>query len=415
MTTETISGAMYDAMSLALKDIEAVLARHGCPKGATMTDWLDEQLTALAATAKPVDMLLLCPACGMQHIDAVETGTTLSRSGLDTLTETEVVTWSNPPHRTHMCHGCGHQWRPADVATNGVTELKTKGSNDSPRVVREAEPFAQCPHGDNEATCQACVDSSARIGRKAVGVRAVVPLSDFSVELRFYSCRQAQAFIRAAQQQTEPNFVATTKEEVDAVLDSIKKPEGEPVGDERQALADELVLQVSELPNRTSPEEDQDAMVANAEELTNCLFNALKNLGLRIVADAAQSGQREGVAEDEGTPAEILCSRLIDAWCDANGGQIPWDKAIEITAITTKLPDAERLRLLTLDDDGSAVPADRQVADLAALVKHLAHQLRKAAPDNDLAGRAVDYLKREGLQGSPMRIFAAPTQQEAAR
>lgn len=204
MTTETVSGAMYDAMSLALKDIEAVLARHSCPAGATMTDWIDEQLTALAATAKPIDMLLLCPACGMQHIDAVETGTTLSRSGLDTLTETEVVTWSNPPQRTHMCHGCGHQWRPADVATNGVAELKTKGRNDSPRVVREVEPFAQCLHGDNEATCQACIASSARIGSKAVGVRAVVPLSDFSVELRFYSCRQAQAFIRAAQQQAEP-------------------------------------------------------------------------------------------------------------------------------------------------------------------------------------------------------------------
>jgi hypothetical protein len=201
MTTETVSGAMYDAMSLALKDIEAVLARHGCPAGATMTDWLDEQLAALAAKSKPVDMLLLCPACGMQHIDAVETGTTLSRSGLDTLTETEVVTWSNPPHRSHMCHGCGYQWRPADVATNGVAELKTKGKNDSPRAVREVEPFAQCPHGDNEATCRACVASSARVGGKAVGVRAVIPLSDFSVELRFYSCRQAQAFIRAAQQQ----------------------------------------------------------------------------------------------------------------------------------------------------------------------------------------------------------------------
>lgn len=132
MQDENVSRALYDAMRMALKDIEAVLARHGCPAGATMTDWIDEQLTALAATAKPIDMLLLCPACGMQHIDAVETGTTLSRSGLDTLTETEVVTWSNPPHRSHMCHGCGHQWRPADVATNGVRSIKTKGKNDSP-------------------------------------------------------------------------------------------------------------------------------------------------------------------------------------------------------------------------------------------------------------------------------------------
>src|SRR5574340_600312 len=24
--------------------------------------------------------------------------------------------WDNPPHRSHLCHGCGHIWRPADVA-----------------------------------------------------------------------------------------------------------------------------------------------------------------------------------------------------------------------------------------------------------------------------------------------------------
>ncbi|MGN8062757.1 hypothetical protein ACTJK4_13955 [Ralstonia sp. 22111] len=142
MQNETVSRALYDAMRMALKDIEAVLARHGCPPGATMTDWVDEQLTALAAATKPVDMVLLCPNCGMQHVDAVETGTALSRSGLDTLTETEVVTWSNPPHRSHMCHSCGHQWRPADVATNGVAELKTKGKNDSPRGAREKSQHA---------------------------------------------------------------------------------------------------------------------------------------------------------------------------------------------------------------------------------------------------------------------------------
>ncbi len=125
--------------------------------------------------------------------------------------------------------------------------------------------------------------------------------------------------------------------------------------------------------------------------------------GIELVLAAAEE---QAVPGDNDTPQEILCSRLIDAWCDANGGQIPWDKAIEITAITTKMPDAERLRLLSLDDDG-AVPADRRTADLAALVRHLAYQLRKAAPDNDLANRAADYLKREGLQGSPMRLAAA--------
>lgn len=41
--------------------------------------------------------------------------------------------------------------------------------------------------------------------------------------------------------------------------------------------------------------------------------------------------------------------------------------------------------------------------DLAALVRRLAHSLRKAAPGNDLPEKALDYLKRESLQGSPLR------------
>ena len=46
------------------------------------------------------------------------------------------------------------------------------------------------------------------------------------------------------------------------------------------------------------------------------------------------------------------------------------------------------------------------VDDLAALVARLAHSLRQAAPDNDLPEKAVDYLRRKGLQGSPMRKVA---------
>lgn len=44
--------------------------------------------------------------------------------------------------------------------------------------------------------------------------------------------------------------------------------------------------------------------------------------------------------------------------------------------------------------------------DLATLVARLAHALRKAAPDNDLADKATDYLLRHGLSPSPLR--AAP-------
>ena len=43
------------------------------------------------------------------------------------------------------------------------------------------------------------------------------------------------------------------------------------------------------------------------------------------------------------------------------------------------------------------------VDELAALVRRLAQSLRKAAPGNELPDQAVDYLKRTGLQGSPIR------------
>lgn len=68
---------------------------------------------------KAVDMILFCPVCHVQHIDAPDDSN---------------VGWSNPPHRSHLCHECGYIWRPADVATNGVRAIKTKGSADSPKT-----------------------------------------------------------------------------------------------------------------------------------------------------------------------------------------------------------------------------------------------------------------------------------------
>lgn len=66
----------------------------------------------------PIGMVLHCPACGLQHVDAA------------------TPTWPNDPHRSHLCAGCGHIWRPADVPTNGVAAVKTHGKNDSPLTIR---------------------------------------------------------------------------------------------------------------------------------------------------------------------------------------------------------------------------------------------------------------------------------------
>ncbi len=85
----------------------------------------------------PIDMILHCPACGMQHVDAPDTN-------YDPHYEGHMI-WTNPPHRSHLCHGCGHIWRPADVPTNGVDAIETRGKNDSPAV--HPKRFTKVPNG----------------------------------------------------------------------------------------------------------------------------------------------------------------------------------------------------------------------------------------------------------------------------
>lgn len=76
---------------------------------------------------KPIDMILHCPRCGKQHIDAPEDG---HHEGQDAQSGAWSPGWSNPPHRSHLCD-CGCVWRPADVETNGVQCIKTAGKEDN--------------------------------------------------------------------------------------------------------------------------------------------------------------------------------------------------------------------------------------------------------------------------------------------
>lgn len=54
-------------------------------------------------------LIIHCPSCGLQHIDAGE--------------------WATRPHRTHACVttpdgvGCDFKWRPANIETVGVKRL----------------------------------------------------------------------------------------------------------------------------------------------------------------------------------------------------------------------------------------------------------------------------------------------------
>lgn len=73
--------------------------------------------------APPVDVILHCRKCGMQHVDKADTDGSVEMSGRESQ-------WDNPPHRSHLCHGCGYIWRDSDTPTNGVKAIKTKGSAD---------------------------------------------------------------------------------------------------------------------------------------------------------------------------------------------------------------------------------------------------------------------------------------------
>jgi hypothetical protein len=67
------------------------------------------------------DMILHCPNCGNQHIDAPDD----QYYGGGTTAEGFEPRWDNPPHKTHCCEICNHEWRPADFPTNGVAEIHT--------------------------------------------------------------------------------------------------------------------------------------------------------------------------------------------------------------------------------------------------------------------------------------------------
>lgn len=46
---------------------------------------------------------------------------------------------------------------------------------------------------------------------------------------------------------------------------------------------------------------------------------------------------------------------------------------------------------------------EAQVDDMAMLIMQLVHSLHKIDPSNKTAGRAMDYLRRNDLLGSPLR------------
>lgn len=85
----------------------------------------------------PINLLLFCPSCGEQHVDAARPGVCETCGAA----ESECVcanfkAWLNPPHKSHRCNFCNHVWRPADVPTNGVAAIESRGSRDGSAAPR---------------------------------------------------------------------------------------------------------------------------------------------------------------------------------------------------------------------------------------------------------------------------------------
>ena len=86
-----------------------------------------------------IDVVLYCPKCSRQHIDAAETeeeytGRLFESSWWESGGD-KPVRWMNPPHKSHLCDRCGHIWRPSDHPTNGVARtVSGKDADNAPRT-----------------------------------------------------------------------------------------------------------------------------------------------------------------------------------------------------------------------------------------------------------------------------------------
>lgn len=80
-------------------------------------------------------------------------------------------------------------------------------------------------------------------------------------------------------------------------------------------------------------------------------------------------------------------SLLMNAWVTEHKSQMPWGKAIEMIAVVTKMPDAEKQRLLCLDDQYDQLhqrltAAEKRNEELSGLLTAGVGLLEAICPDD---------------------------------
>lgn len=173
---ETVARAI-DPDAWARRDADAA-RREECYRnlshgweGTTLEEWVERSVQPSLATARaaltaiqsegsgvvePIPMILFCPVCRLQHIDKADEPPRLANGdvahGCELCDGDDECTcpgwkprwWINPPHRSHLCHGCGCIWRPADVPTNGVASIETAGKADTFDLSAKPIPSQLC-------------------------------------------------------------------------------------------------------------------------------------------------------------------------------------------------------------------------------------------------------------------------------
>lgn len=118
---------------------------------------------------------------------------------------------------------------------------------------------------------------------------------------------------------------------------------------------------------------------------------------LRRLAEAATPGKwcTDGHLWVMASESDQLNNGFVIAICDGPDGDKNADYLAKIGPKT----------ILALLDELEACKADAVAGDLSMLVRQLVQALRKVAPDHALPDKALEYLKRKGLQGSPLRAM----------
>lgn len=159
--SEAVESKLRESLlDLNIETLECVVVEDDWPEYETVWRMIQDRWEGLTlarpvGAVVPVDMLLFCPECKTQHIDApspCDMGMGCTEYGACYAAAhgepDRCTAWTNPPHRSHLCHKCGCVWRPADVPTNGVAAIATRGKADTWDAARPAADRVAVPSDD---------------------------------------------------------------------------------------------------------------------------------------------------------------------------------------------------------------------------------------------------------------------------